>query len=68
MRYPEWVIEKTTYYLSEDEKDKYYKPEFYQRSSGRSGDYPRPGYNPNHDSIVVEQIRLDTDELNLLPY
>lgn len=36
--------------------------------SYRGGDYKRPGYNVNHNSIYVEKIRIDVDRVRLKPY
>jgi len=34
----------------------------------RYGDWPRAGYNPNHQSTRVERIRLTADDYTLKPY
>ncbi len=34
----------------------------------RNGDWPRAGYNPNHQSTRVERVRLVSDDYTLKPY
>lgn len=40
----------------------------YPGNEGREGGWKQAGYNPNHQSTRVEQIRVRSDDISLKPY
>jgi hypothetical protein len=42
--------------------------ERYPGTEGREGGWKQAGYNPNHQSTRVEQIRVRSDDITLKPY
>lgn len=65
--YPKFIKYKTRYPISENKKDRFYDFSSDTRSY-RSGDFPQPGYNPNHNSTRVEKVRVNSDDISLKPY
>jgi len=64
MRKPSWVpyIEGAT--LSRDDKERFMKFELYSRSY-RYGSFLQQGYNPNHNTVDVEKVDINTDSISL---
>ena len=40
----------------------------YPGDEGREGGWKQAGYNPNHQSTMIEKIRIRTEDLTLKPY
>ena len=58
-------------YLKEDRFNEICPRHFagrYQGDVGREGGWKQPGYNPNHQSTRVEEIRVRSDNINIKPY
>jgi len=51
----------------ENQKARFMVVEQYPRRY-RHGYWPQAGYNPNHQTIRVERIRLDSDNITLKGY
>lgn len=65
---PRWIRLRERYTIAgiENQKARFMNFEQHPRSY-RHGFFPQGGYNPNHNSIRVEKIRLDADDYTLLP-
>lgn len=63
-REPKFIKYKTRYPLSEDPRDRFYKFETNPRSY-RDGVFKQPGYNPKHNSITVERININSDDITV---
>lgn len=67
-RNPRWVsasnLDKAT--LSRDDNERYYKFETDPR--GFRDGFKQAGYNPNHNSARVENIRINSDNITLKGY
>lgn len=66
---PKFTKLRTRYTIAgiEDSKARFMNYGDYPRNY-RGGDIKRPGYNPNQQSIRIENINLKTDDLTLKPY
>lgn len=40
----------------------------YQGEEGREGGWKQPGYNPNHQTTTLENIRVRSDDITVRPY
>lgn len=63
-RKPSWVPMREGATLSRDDKERFMKFELYSRSY-RDGVFLQPGYNPNHNSTVVEKVDINSDSIAL---
>ena len=63
-RKPRWVAYTEGATLTRDDRDRFMKFELYSRSY-RTGEFLQSGYNPNHNSPVLERVSIDTDSLTL---
>ena len=64
-REPKWIKMKEGATMSRDNKEKWYK--FDTDPRGWRDGFLLPGYNPNSNSVSVEKIRIDNEELQLRP-
>lgn len=66
---PEWVRLRDRYTVAgiENQKARFIDYGAYPRSY-RNGYFPQPGYNPNHNSITIERVRMDNDDVVHRPY
>ena len=60
---PKWIKQRERYPLSYDKKDRYYN--FASDLRGYRGGLKLPGYNPSHNSITIERINLESDDISL---
>lgn len=71
---PKWIRHQERYPLSYDKEDRFnevnprHPANRYQGDEGREGGWKQAGYNPNHQSTRVEQIRVRSDDITLKPY
>lgn len=67
-REPKFIKHQTTYPLSYNKRDRFYKFETNPRSYRGADDtvnFKQGGYNPNHQSTRVERVNLYVDEYTL---
>ena len=71
---PKWIKYQERYPLSYDKEDRFNEVNpmhcaaRYQGTEGREGGWKQAGYNPNHQSTQVENIRVRSDDITLKPY
>jgi hypothetical protein len=67
-REPKWIRFRERYGVggSTNKKDRFYKFESNPRAY-RGGVFKQPGYNPNHQSISIEKVNLESDDITLKP-
>lgn len=71
---PEFFRLEDRYPMSYEKEDRYNEicPRHfagrYRGSEGREGGWKQAGYNPNHQSTRIEQIRVRSDDITLKPY
>lgn len=71
---PKWIKYQERYPLSYDKTDRFNEinPRHcvgrYPGDEGREGGWKQAGYNPNHQSTMVERIRVRSDDITLKPY
>ena len=71
---PEFFKLQDRYPMSYDKEDRFneinprHDAKRYPGTEGREGGWKQAGYNPNHQSTRVEQIRVRSDDVTLKPY
>jgi hypothetical protein len=67
-REPAWVRNRVGYTIAAiyNKNARFMDYGQYSRSY-RNGEFKQPGYNPNHQSIRVEKVNLNRDDLTLKP-
>lgn len=71
---PRWTRYMERYPLSYDKEDRFnevnprHSANRYPGDEGREGGWKQAGYNPNHQSTTIEQIRVRSDDITLKPY
>ena len=71
---PQWIKLQDRYPMSYNKEDRYNEicPRHfagrYQGDQGREGGWKQAGYNPNHNSTRIEEIRIRADNVTLKPY
>lgn len=76
--FPRWIKQKTRYPWVEDKNYVYRNliiaPRTFEarhnQDATRSDAWKKPGYNPNHDSVSIEQVNtgVDTTQRGFRPY
>lgn len=69
-RTPRWTKRKERYPYSEDKKDRFatmvcplhYEARYHGEPGAGTG-WKQGGYNPNHNSVSIERIRVDSDSI-----
>jgi len=70
---PKWIKYQERYPLSYDKTDRFNEinPQHcvgrYPGTEGREGGWKQAGYNPNHQSTMVEKIKIRSDDITLKP-
>lgn len=62
-RQPRWIKYDAEATLARDDDERWYKFETDPR--GWRDGFKQPGYNPNHDTTSVENVNINSDELQL---
>lgn len=71
---PSFIRYQERYPLSYNKDDRYNEinPRHcvtrYQGNEGREGGWKQAGYNPNHQTVSIEKIRVRSDNTQLRPY
>ena len=71
---PSFIRHKERYPLSDNKEDRFNEinPRHfagrYPGEEGREGGWKQPGYNPNHQTVSKERIRVRSDNLIIRPY
>ena len=71
---PKWIKLQDRYPMSYNKEDRFNEifpqdyPARYMGSEGREGGWKLPGYNPHHQSTMVERIRIRSDDVTIKPY
>lgn len=71
---PRWTRYMERYPLSYDKEDRFnevnprHPANRYPGDEGREGGWKQAGYSPNHQSTMIEQIRVRSDDITLKPY
>jgi hypothetical protein len=71
---PTFIRYKERYPLSEDKEDRFnevfplHYAGRYQGEDGREGGWKQSGYNPNHQTVAKEKIRVRSENIIIKPY
>ena len=71
---PKFERIRERYPMSYDKEDRYNEicprhfASRYPGNEGREGGWKQPGYNPSHQTVTIERIRVRSDNITLRPY
>ena len=64
---PKFIKLKNRYPTTENRKEPFMHYADYPRNYRGANGIPTPGYDPSHNTVKVERVRLDVDDITFLP-